>query len=110
MRLAELLDSTVVDVDGETVGSVEDVRLVQDGPLLEGFGAALRVEGLIVGRGRIAARLGYRDHRVSRPVLLKLLFTAMQARARYVPWQEVHRWDGTTVTLLRRGVELPRMR
>ena len=42
MRLSELLHAPVVDADGTELGSIEDVRLAQDGPLLMPFGAALR--------------------------------------------------------------------
>ena len=70
MRIGELLHSTVVDADGKRLGSIDDVRLVQDGPYLEGFGAALRVDGLVVGRGGLAVRLGYHRHGVRGPALL----------------------------------------
>lgn len=109
MRLAELLRSDVVDRDGTTVGSVDDVRLVQDGPVLEGFGAALRIDGLIVGHGSIAVRLGYHRHQVKGPLLLKRLFTALETRARYVSWDQVDHWDGRTVTLRCAADDLPRL-
>jgi hypothetical protein len=99
MRLGELLHSTVVDATGTAVGAVDDVRLVQDGPLVDGFGHALRVDGLVVGRGALAVRLGYHRHAVKGPVLLKALFRTLERRARYVPWDRVEHWDGTTVVL-----------
>ena len=108
MRLAEFLDSTVVDADGHRVGPVDDVRLVQDGPRLEGFGAALRVEGLIVGAGSLAVRVGYHRHRVQGPALLKLVFTALERRARYVAWDEVVR-DGRAVVLGGPASAVPRV-
>lgn len=109
MRLGELVRSTVIDADGRTLGRVHDVRLVQDGPLLEGFGAALRVEGLVVGRGSVATRLGYHRHRVRGPLVLKALFGALERRARFVPWAEVTAWDGTRVVLGCRASALPRL-
>ena len=51
MNLSDLLHSHVLDADGISLGSVDDVRMVQDGPLLLPFGAAFRVEGLMVGHG-----------------------------------------------------------
>jgi sporulation protein YlmC with PRC-barrel domain len=35
MRLSDLLASTVFDHDGRAIGRVRDVRLVQDGPLVD---------------------------------------------------------------------------
>lgn len=99
MRLGELLNSPVVDSHGAAVGAVHDVRLVQDGPLLEGFGAALRIDALIIGTGSVAVRLGYHRHRVKGPLLLSWLFTTLEKRARYVPWDKVDHWDGKTVAL-----------
>ena len=51
MRLSDLLGSEVVDADGHTLGHVRDVRLVADGPPQGDFGPALRLHGLLVGRG-----------------------------------------------------------
>jgi hypothetical protein len=99
MRLGELLDSTVIDAAGRDLGAVLDVRLVQDGPLLEGFGAALRLDGLIVGTGSFAVRLGYHRHGVQGPALLKAVFGALERRARYVPWAEVVSCEGGEVVL-----------
>jgi hypothetical protein len=111
MRLiSELLDSNVIDVDGDVLGSVNDVRLVQDGPLLDGFGAALRIDGLVVGAGSLAVRLGYHRHRVSGPALLKAIFGALERRAKYVPWEHVEAWTGTTVRLDCPSADLPTVR
>jgi len=99
MRIGELLASTVLDRDGTPVGAVEDVRLVQDGPYIEGFGAALRLDGLVVGGGGLAARLGYHRHGVRGPVLLRWFFSAIEQRARYVPWGDVDRCDDRIITL-----------
>ena len=106
MRLGELLESRVVDVEGRDVGAVLDVRLVQDGPVLEGFGAGLRLDGLVVGAGSLAVRLGYHRHGVRGPFVLRALFTALERRARYVPWSDVVTCEGETVTLRRTADEL----
>jgi hypothetical protein len=58
MRLSELLGAEAVDQAGRSACHVHDVRLVQDGPLVGGFGASLRVDGLLVGRRAVGARLG----------------------------------------------------
>lgn len=99
MRLGELLHTPVYDAAGAEVGMVDDVRLVQDGPLLEGFGASLRVDGLIVGSGGVAVRLGFHRHGVRGPFLLKKAATALERRARYVPWDQVEHCDGEAVRL-----------
>jgi hypothetical protein len=106
MRLSELLRAKVVDTSGNDLGSVDDVLLVQDGPMLAPFGAALRVEGLVVGRGAVGARLGYHRGAVDGPWLLRVLFRALERRARYVRWEQVESWDGEVVRIAGRGEEL----
>jgi uncharacterized protein YrrD len=99
MRLSELLHSHVVDVEGNDVGSVDDVRLVQDGPLLLPFGAAFRVEGVVVGHRAVGVRLGYHRGDVKGPWLLKALFHRLERRARYVPWEDVVSWEDDVVRI-----------
>ena len=106
MRLGELLRSTVVDSQGERLGRVRDVRLVQDGPYIEGFGNALRVDGLIVGAASVVARLGYHRQKMNGPALLNALFMALGRRARYVRWEDVVCWDGETVEVSMPASEL----
>ena len=89
MRASELLRARVVDVNGVHLGRVEDLRLVQDGPLIDGFGAALRLDGLIVGKATLAVRLGYIRHQVRGPALLKALFGRLERRAHEVRWADV---------------------
>jgi hypothetical protein len=99
MLLTDLLDSTVIDADGTEVGGVDDVRLVQSGPLLEGFGAALVVDGLVIGTGSIAVRLGFHRKNVRGPAVLKQLGRALESRAWFVPWQDVESWQNGLVRL-----------
>jgi hypothetical protein len=108
-RMGELLHSKVVDSSGTEIGSVNDVRLVQDGPLLDGIDAAFRVDGLIVGGGSLAVRLGYHRQKVKGPWLLKALFGALERRAVFAPWTQVDRWEGDRVTLRCRASELPKL-
>jgi hypothetical protein len=89
MRLSDLLHSTVVDADGTEMGSVDDVRLVQDGPLVGVFGASFRVEGILIGHGGIGVRLGFHRARVKGPRPLKMLFGWLERRSHYVPWADV---------------------
>jgi hypothetical protein len=109
MRMGELLRSVVVDVDGRRVGRVHDLRLVQDGPALAGFGPALRLDGLVVGRGSLAIRLGYHRAGVTGPFLLGRVFRALEGRARYVPWDRVSDRAEHQLTLSCRLDDLPRI-
>ncbi len=89
MRLSDLLDSEVVDRDGERIGHVHDVRLVQDGPPIGTWGAALRLENLVVGRGSIGTRLGITRPQMKGPWVLKLVFSRQRASRVLVPWGRV---------------------
>lgn len=88
MRLSDLLGSEVFTSDGEKLGRVHDVHLVQDGPVLGEVGAAFRVHRLLVGRGSLGARLGYdRDRDVKGPLLLRVIFGSRSARE--IPWSAI---------------------
>ena len=106
MRLSELLDARVVDADGTELGSIEDVRLAQDGPLLMPFGAALRVEAVVAGRGALGTRLGFVRGDVRGPWLLRWIFGALERRARYVPWEVVESWADGVVRVTVRASDL----
>jgi hypothetical protein len=106
MLLSDLLRSRVRDADGRDVGKVADVRLVQDGPYVEGFGHALRVEALVVGRAGLGVRLGYHRKPVEGPLLVRRIFAALERRARYLEWRDVTDWDGETITTRRRSGDL----
>ena len=89
MRLSDLLGADVVDEAGRSAGHVHDVRLVQDGPLVGGFGASLRVAGLLVGRRAVGARLGYERRKMKGPLPVKLLTGWLYHDGRYVEWERV---------------------
>jgi hypothetical protein len=93
VRLSELLGRQVVDENGESLGSVVDVRAVQDGPVLGGADAALRVDALVVGRRGVGVRLGYHRLGVRGPWPLKALFRHLARRLRDVPWDDVVRLE-----------------
>src|SRR6266508_2066067 len=95
MKLSELLEA-----------HVDDVLLVQDGPYIDGFGAALRVAGLLVGHGSIGVRLGYHRGGITGPWLLRKVFGAIERKSRYVPWETVTDWDDDQVTIAARAEEL----
>ncbi len=99
MRLSELLHSDVWDEAGKSYGSVDDVRLVQDGPPLGAFGVAFRVEGLVLGHGALGLRLGFHRGGVRGPWPLKVIFRRLESRASYATWDQVVSYDGTRVVI-----------
>lgn len=92
MRGADLIGLPVVGPGGEDLGRVRDVRLVQDGPLLGAF-AALRVQGLVVGRTGVASRLGYDRYDAHGPWLVKRLVSALTSDNGFLPWEDVELHD-----------------
>ncbi|MEV6285695.1 hypothetical protein [Kribbella sp. NPDC051770] len=96
MRLNELLGRRVLDANGNEIGGVADVRLVQDGPLLTSRQAALRIDGLIVVEKRSTRLFGYERH--VGPALLRRLVHWKLGRVWYVPWIAVER-VGETVRI-----------
>ncbi|MBW8801471.1 MAG: hypothetical protein JF597_50410 [Streptomyces sp.] len=85
MRGDDLLGLPVVGPSGQLLGRVLDVRLVQDGPLLGAF-AALRVDGFVVGKRRLASRLGYDRVDSQGPWLVSAAVRRLTRRNRYLPW------------------------
>lgn len=97
--MSELCRAEVVDRDGVSVGNVNDVRLVQDGPLLEAFGNALRVDGLIAGNGAIVTRLGFHRHKIRGPWIMKAIALRVERKATFIPWSAVDSYDSQHVRL-----------
>jgi hypothetical protein len=108
MRLTDLLGAEVVDQAGRSAGKVHDVRLVQDGPLVGGFGAALRVDGLIVGRRAVGARLGYERRTMGGPLLVKLVAGWLHHGGRYVAWDRVRAIEPDRIHISGSADDLPR--
>ena len=107
MRLSELLGAEVVDRHGRSAGRVHDVRFQQDGPIVGGFGASLRLVGLIVGRGALGARLGFDRGNVKGPLPVKLVVRWL-GRERYVTWEQVRDLEPGRIHLTAAADELPR--
>jgi hypothetical protein len=107
MRLSDLLGAEVVDQAGASAGRVHDVRLVQDGPIMGTFGAGLRVDGLIVGRRALGARLGYERRRMKGPLPVKLLFGWLYHDGRYVAWERVRRLEPDRILIAGSAADLP---
>ena len=106
MNLSDLLHARVVDATGRDIGAVDDVRLVQEGPVMLPFGAAFRVVGLAVGHQAVERRLGYQLGGVRKPWLLRVLLSALGKQSRYVPWDDVVEWSGERVVIAKRRDDL----
>jgi hypothetical protein len=78
---------------------VSDIRLVQDGPLLGAWGAALRIDGLVVSPPRSGSYLGYDRGTVRGPWLVSAIVRWLHRDARYVPWEDVESWEPGDVSL-----------
>src|SRR6266496_3225726 len=86
MRLSELVGIEVVTTDGEQLGRVHDVLLVQDGPVGAQGTAALRLHALAVGTRSFGTQLGYTPGTVEGPWVLRKLFARPPA---LVPWDAI---------------------
>jgi hypothetical protein len=88
MLLSELLGTHVVTTEGDELGRVHDVLLVQDGPIGANGRAQLRLHALAVGRRSLGTRLGYAQGKVDGPWILRTLF---RKRPMVVPWSAIVR-------------------
>jgi hypothetical protein len=108
MRLSDLLGAEVLDEAGRSAGRVHDVRLVQDGPVVGGFGAALRLDGLLVGRRAVGARLGYDRGKMKGPLPVKLLAGWLFLEGRYVEWGRIRTIEPDRILISGTVEDLPR--
>jgi sporulation protein YlmC with PRC-barrel domain len=106
VRLSDLHRSEVLDAAGIGLGHVHDVRLIQDGPPIGTFGAALRVHSLVVGAGGIGVHLGFGRGDVRGPWLIKTLFEYLHRDLYFVPWERVAAIEPDRVRLLDLASEL----
>jgi sporulation protein YlmC with PRC-barrel domain len=88
MRLSDFVGSEVRDGTGRRIGHVLDVRVVQDGPQIDGFGSAFRISSLLVGR-RPAIRLGLERSEIKGPMLFRIVDRWLERHRRLVPWDQV---------------------
>jgi hypothetical protein len=80
----------------------------RDGPLLEpSHQPTYRVLGLIVGPGALGRRLGYTEHHVHGPWLLKTLLQAWARRSRYIPWSRIASITDDQIVIRGDGRDLP---
>jgi sporulation protein YlmC with PRC-barrel domain len=99
MRLSELLSSEVIDRNGQPIGHVHDVQLIQDGPPLGTWGAALCLDALVVGRGSVGTRLGVARPEVRGPWILKVLFARRRSSRILIPWDRVREIGDERITV-----------
>jgi hypothetical protein len=86
MRLSAILGVDVLDRNGLRAGSVGDVRLIQDGPLLGAF-AGWRVSGLIVVERGHVRLCGYQ--RDVGPFFIRWIVRRLAGQVWFVPWSEI---------------------
>ena len=106
MRGADLLGLPVRSPSDRDLGTVLDVRLVQDGPLLGAF-AAMRVQGFVVGRRRTASRLGYDRHEAHGPWLIRVLVRRLTRSNRFLAWEDCELAEGQVRSLVEELAPLP---
>ena len=87
MRISDLIDRPVVDAEGASLGKVHDVRLEREAPY--GEAGALRVAGIIAGKGGVGVRLGYASADLTGPWLLKAVLGGMARHAVYLSWADL---------------------
>ena len=100
MLLSELFATEVCTADGGTLGSVRDIRLVQDGPL-DGYDARFRVDALVVARRSVGLRLGYHHGGVIAPWLIRKIVLALSREVHTIDWGDIdqHDIDAQRITL-----------
>ena len=110
MRLADVIGSRVIDANGRDMGRVGDVWLLQDGPPLGVFGAALTVEALVIGRFGLASRAGYERRDVRGPAPIAWFLHRQTAHRPVVRWSDISAIEEGRVRLRVRDDELARPR
>ena len=87
MLLSDLLGARVRE-GGRPLGFVHDVRVIQDGPEVEGLGRTFSVTGVLIGP-RLAGRLAVGRPEVRHPLLLKAIGRLLERRLEFVEWDSV---------------------
>jgi hypothetical protein len=89
VRMSDLLGAAVLDADRETLGTVHDVRLIQDGPPAGPFGASLRLRAILFGITAVGVRLGFARTDVRGPWVMRAPFGALHGRIRVATWDQI---------------------
>jgi len=110
MRLADLIGATLVDLAGVEIGTVGDVWMTQDGPPIGPFGAALRVDTLVVGHFGLASRAGYERSGVDGPAPIARYLRRRAAHRPVARWADIASIEQGRIRLRRAEGELDRPR
>ena len=110
MRLADLIGSMVVEAYGDEIGRVGDVWLIQDGPPMGVFGAALRFDKLVIGRFGLASRAWYERPDVKGPVILARLLGRGTKHRPVASWSDIASIEEGRIRLRLRARDLERPR
>jgi hypothetical protein len=108
MRLADLIGSQILDRDGRDLGRVGDVWLIQNGPPIGLFGAALTVDTLVVGRFGLASRAGYERDDVRGPAPIAWFLHRRTAHRPVARWSDIASIEEGRIRLRVRLDELDR--
>jgi sporulation protein YlmC with PRC-barrel domain len=105
--MSDLVGATVRDPSGQVVGTVSDVRLVQDGPRLGDWGRALRIQGLVISPRHRGGWLGYERDRARGPWLIRALSQWLHKDSVFASWADVASVQHRQVELRSPSRELP---
>jgi hypothetical protein len=89
MLLSDLIHRPVAHAEGHPLGRVVEVHLVQDGPAMANGDRRLRVDGLVVGRRGLMARLGLHRPEASGPTAVTWVARAVCGDHLYLSWDQI---------------------
>jgi sporulation protein YlmC with PRC-barrel domain len=95
MRLSDILGTTVQTQDGRNLGRVREVRFIRQGP----SPARLELDGLIVSRHSIGARLGLDEPDFHGLALLRAAHRFLSRDASWVPFEHVSALQEEIITV-----------
>ena len=96
-RLSQLLGMPVLNLAGEEIGHVNDVRLV--GTSASDKPAVLRAQGVVVADRFVGSLLGYDRRAEHGPWAVRSVVRWIHRGARLAPWDAVQRVDWAKGTL-----------
>ena len=95
MLLSDLIHRRVVTATGEDLGRVVEVHLVQDAPPVPGGDHRFRVDGVVVGRRALMARLGLTRPEIDGPTLVTWFARAVAGHHDYFGWDQIDTFPDT---------------
>lgn len=106
MILSELLDMPVIDVGGERLGTVVDVRF-RRGARRRDHEGDFELIALIVSPHSRLSMYGYERGRVNRPVVVARVIEWLHRGSRLIPWECVRVVERDAVVLGVAAPEIP---